>query len=190
MPKHMAVKKVVKVIHGKLRTDVPAGMASAGPPLGSMLGQRGLNIAQFCKDFNNRTAHYIEGVPIPTRATVNPDRSYNMVLFNPPVSFYLKQAAGIQRGSMQGHHETAGWITFKHVYEIAKIKSQDPTLELTELPQICNSVIYSARRMGIEVKRDYDPEEYRQFLEERKVIVEQQLQELRDLKEAKVLRKE
>ncbi|XP_071532732.1 large ribosomal subunit protein uL11m isoform X2 [Panulirus ornatus] len=185
------MKKVAqKVNHGNLiRTTVPAGMALAGPPLGPTLGQRGLNIAAFCKDFNARTAHYIEGVPLPCRITVRSDRSYDLVIHNPPATFFIKQAAGIQRGAMNPGKEVSGKITLKHIYEIAKIKQQDPPLQLTPLKQICELMIGVAHSCGIEVVKELDPKEYGEFLEERKLIVEQQLKEIQEKKEAKLLRK-
>ena len=113
------VKKAAgeKIQHGKLRTDIPAGMAAGSPPLGPMLGQvrrphfaelrgnrrffqRGINIAAFCKDFNERTENMREGIPLPCRVRVNPDRSYELVIHKPPVTFFLKQAAGIEKGAM------------------------------------------------------------------------------------------
>lgn len=186
-----AMKKVVdKVVHGNLiKTNIPAGMAVAGPPLGPMLGQRGLNIAAFCKDFNARTAHFIEGVPLPCRILVKSDRSYELTIHNPPSTYYVKQAAGIQRGAMSPGKEVAGKITLKHVYEIAKIKQQDPPLHLTPLKEICEMVIGSAHSCGIEVVRDLDANEYEKFLNERKLVVEEQQQELQEKKEAKLLRK-
>ncbi|KAK7071923.1 54S ribosomal protein L11, mitochondrial [Halocaridina rubra] len=183
-------KSVEKVVHGTtIRTNIPSGMAVAGPPLGPMLGQRGLNIAAFCKDFNARTAHYKEGIPLPCRIQVKSDRSYDLVIFNPTSTFLLKQAAGVQRGAMRPGNEVCGKVTLKHIYEIAKIKAQDPPLQLTPLKQICEMTIGVAHSCGIEVVKDLDPIEYRSFLEERKNIVEDQLKELQEKKEAKLLRK-
>lgn len=183
------MKATQEVVHGKLRTTIPAGMAAAGPPLGPMLGQRGINIAAFCKDFNNQTAHYVEGVPLPTRVTVNPDRSYKMTILNPESTFLIKQAAGLTRGAMDSGSEVAGWITLKHVYEIAVIKSRDPPLELTPLKQICELVIGTARSCGIEIVRDYDPVEYGRFLESRVEVEALQFEELKEKRESKLLRK-
>lgn len=185
------MKKVVeKVIHGNIvRTNIPSGMAVAGPPLGPMLGQRGLNIAAFCKDFNNRTSYMKEGIPLPCRIKVNSDRTYDLTIHSPATSFLIKQAAGVDRGAMEPGKESCGTITLKHVYEIAKIKSQDPPLALTPLQQICELVIGQAHSCGIEVVKDLDPQEYGDFLENRKSIVEEQLEDLKEKKEAKMLRK-
>ncbi|KAI5643153.1 ribosomal protein l11, RNA binding domain-containing protein [Phthorimaea operculella] len=185
-----SMKKVAdKIDHSsKLRTNIPAGMAAAGPPLGPMLGQRNINIAAFCKDFNEKTANIKQGIPLPTRVKVNPDRSYQLVIHQPPASYFLKQAAGIGRGAMEPVKETSGKITLKHIYEIAVIKSQDPPLEWRPLKEICNMLIATARTCGIEVVRDLDPKEYGEFLEERKKIVEEQKKMLQEKREAKMLR--
>merc|ERR1719275_529384 len=132
-----------------LRTSLPAQRAVAGPPLGTQLGAMGINIAAFVKDFNLRTSIFREGVPLPTRTTINPDRSYSLVVHHPTNTYFLKQAAGVKRGSMQGGKETTGYITRKHLYEIALVKSQDPPLQMVDLQEVYRHLIDSANSIGI-----------------------------------------
>lgn len=150
------VRKVVKKVDhkNKMFTYIPAGMAAPGPPLGSQLGQIGINIANFIKDFNLRTSIYKEGVPIPCYVTVNPDRSYNLTMNHPPFSYLIKQAAGIQRGAMVPMREVAGKITRKQVYEIAKLKSEDSLWQMKDLEVLCKHVIDEAFTIGIIVSNN------------------------------------
>ena len=131
------VRKVVQKIDHKNRvfTHIPAQLATAAPPLGTQLGNIGINIAAFVKDFNLKTSIYKQGVPIPSYITVNPDRSYNLRMSHPPFPYFIMQAAGIQRGAMKGTQETAGKITRKHVYEIAKIKREDDMWQVKFITQ-------------------------------------------------------
>lgn len=106
----------------------------------------------------------------------------------PPLTYFIRQASGCERGANNPSKETAGYLTVKHVYEIAKVKSKDPIYDCVPLKKICEDIIESAKTCGIKVVYNLDEEEYRQFLEERKRIVEQQLKELDDKRQAKMLR--
>lgn len=185
-----AKKFAEKIVHPPfMKTIIKAGQAAPAPPLGPQLGQRGIQIANFCKDFNEKTSHIKDGVPLPTRIFVKPDRSVEMVIKPPTATYLLKNAAGIQRGARLLGQEIAGKVTLKHIYEIAKVKSQDPSFENVELIRICRLVIGSAHSLGIEVvKGDLDPKEYHEFLEERKLVVAEQDRELEEKKQAKLLR--
>jgi len=177
-----------KIFHGTLKTHIPAGMASGSPPLGTQLGQRGVNIPGFVKDFNERTKNYKPGVPIPSIVDVKADRSYKLTLQLPPFQYYLFQAAGIKRGAMQAGNEIAGKITHKHLYEIAKIKSQDISNQASSMEEVVEKAMKAARSCGIAVVRHIDPEEYGKFLEERVKIIENQKEELQAKRDAKLLR--
>ncbi|XP_003492768.1 39S ribosomal protein L11, mitochondrial [Bombus impatiens] len=183
------LKKVVsKVEHpSPLRVTIPAGMANAKPPLGSQLGQRNINVANFCKDFNTRTGNIKEGIPLPCRVKVRSDRSYDLVIHKPPATYFLKQAAGIEKGKIKTG-EVAGKITFKHLYEIACIKAEDPPLALLSLQQICQMFVGVARSCGIQIVHKLDPEEHTQFMKERKENVKKFMEELEATRETKILR--
>jgi large subunit ribosomal protein L11 len=105
----------------------------------------------FCKEFNARTAHIEPGVPIPTLITVQPDRSFTFVTKTPPASYFLKKAAGIEKGAARPGHDITGTISLKHVYEIAKIKATDEHLKTLPLESIARMILGSARSLGVQV---------------------------------------
>ena len=179
-----------KVIHGAfMKTVIPAGMASAAPPLGTMLGQRNLNIANFVKDFNEQTKNIKEGVPLTTRVQTTGDRSYILEILKPPTSYFIKQAAGVKRASMQPGRQVAGVVSIKHIYEIAKYKLDDINCAHMSLKEMCIKVINSANRAGIKVvKHDLNPDELKEFMEGRANLEKKELQELAEKKAAKMMR--
>ncbi|XP_031845655.1 mitochondrial ribosomal protein L11 [Nomia melanderi] len=180
--------KAAKVDHSsKLRVIIPAGMASAKPPLGSQLGQRNINVVNFCKEFNQRTENIKQGIPLPCRVKVKENNTFDLVIHNPPATYFLKHAAGIEKGRMcKG--EIAGKITFKHLYEIARIKATDPPLALMTLQQICQMLVGIARSCGIEVVRSLDPVEYEEFMKQREENVRLRKEEAELSKQTKLLR--
>lgn len=105
----------------------------------------------FCKEFNARTSHIEPGVPTPTVITVQPDRTFTFITKTPPTSYFLKKAAGIEKGTGRPGHEVIGTISVKHVYEIAKIKHTDEHLKHLKLESIARSVIGTARTLGVQV---------------------------------------
>ncbi|MCR4433911.1 MAG: 50S ribosomal protein L11 [Coprothermobacterota bacterium] len=137
-------KKVVAIV----KLQIPAGKATPAPPVGPALGQRGINIMQFCKEFNERTANS-EGLIIPVEITVYQDRSFTFITKTPPVSALLKKYAGLETASGEPNKKKVGRVTKEQVREIAKIKL--PDLNTTDLEAAVRMVEGTAKSMGIEV---------------------------------------
>lgn len=142
---------MARVVKQVLKFTIPANKAAPSPPVGPRLGQMGVNIMQFCKDFNAATAHYVDGTPLTTVVTSYTDRSASFEIRTPPVSHLLKRAAGIEKGSGSSREEKVGSVSLKHVYAIAKIKQHDLHLSHLSLEQLCKSIISSADTIGLTI---------------------------------------
>ena len=141
---------MAKKIVGLIKLQVPAGKANPSPPIGPALGQRGLNIMEFCKAFNAATQNMDPGIPIPVVITAYGDRSFTFVTKTPPASYFLKQAARLDKGApATGKGVVVGRVTMAQVREIAEKKMAD--LNANDIDAACKMIIGSARSMGIEV---------------------------------------
>ena len=141
-----------KQVTGLIRLMIPAGKAQPAPPLGPALGQKGLNMMEFCKEFNAKTANLMPEIPVPTLVTAYSDRSYQFRMKTPPTSFYLKKAAGLETGSGAPGTLWVGSVSVKHVYEIAKLKQADQPG--VPLESVAKQIVASARSIGIRVVRE------------------------------------
>ena len=140
---------MAKKVVGIIKLQVPAGKANPSPPIGPALGQRGLNIMEFCKAFNAQTQGDA-GTVIPVVITVYEDRSFTFVTKSPPNSYFLKKAAGVEKGSQTtGKGSTVGQVTMAQIREIAERKM--PDLNAKDIEGACRMLIGSARSMGLDV---------------------------------------
>jgi large subunit ribosomal protein L11 len=140
---------MAKKVTGYLKLQVPAGAANPAPPIGPALGQRGLNIMEFCKAFNAKTGQMEKGMPIPVTITIYQDRSFTFELKTPPVSFFLKKAAKIQSGSKTPGLSSSGSVSRAQIKEIAEKKMVDLNCESVEAAM--SMIEGSARSMGLAV---------------------------------------
>jgi len=140
---------MAKKIEGYIKLQVPAGSATPSPPIGPALGQRGVNIMEFCKAFNASTQEMEKGMPIPTVITVYGDRSFTFITKTPPASFLIKKAANLKSGSKEPGKVSAGKIARSKLTEIAELKFKD--LNANDLEAATKIIEGSARAMGLEV---------------------------------------
>ena len=140
---------MAKKITGYIKLQVPAGKANPSPPIGPALGQRGVNIMEFCKAFNAQTTDMDKGTPLPTKITVYADRSFSFEIKTPPASFLIKKAAGLKSGSKEPGKVVAGKIARSKLTEIAQTKMKD--LNANDIEAATKIIEGSARAMGLEV---------------------------------------
>jgi large subunit ribosomal protein L11 len=140
----MAKEKVADI-----KLQVPAGSANPSPPIGPALGQRGLNIMDFCKQFNAKTQGLEKGMPIPVVITAYSDRSFTFVTKQPPNSYFIMKAAKIDKGAKTASTEEVGTITMAQIREIAQKKMVD--MNANDIDAACNMLVGSARSMGVKV---------------------------------------
>ena len=141
---------MAKKIVGFIKLQVPAGKANPSPPIGPALGQRGLNIMEFCKAFNAQTQSYEPGLKLPVVITAYADKSFTFILKSPPATVLLKKAAKIEKGSGKAHLEKVGKVTREQLEEIAKTKIKD--LTAADMDAAVKTIAGSARSMGITVE--------------------------------------
>ena len=140
---------MAKKIVGFIKLQVPAGKANPAPPIGPALGQRGVNIMGFCKEFNARTEKEQKGTPLPTVITVYQDKSFTFVTKTPPATFFIKQALGLKSGAKTTGRETVGSVTRSQLREIAEKKMKD--LNANDIEAAARIIEGSARAMGLKV---------------------------------------
>ncbi|MBC7945579.1 MAG: 50S ribosomal protein L11 [Burkholderiales bacterium] len=141
---------MAKKILGYIKLQVPAGKANPSPPIGPALGQRGLNIMEFCKAFNAQTQGMEAGLPIPVVITAFADKTFSFIMKTPPATVLIKKAAGIQKGSPRPHTDKVGKLTRAQAEQIAKAKQ--PDLTASDMDAAVRTIAGSARSMGIEVE--------------------------------------
>jgi large subunit ribosomal protein L11 len=140
-----------KKVSGFVKLQVPAGKANPSPPIGTVLGPRGINIMEFCKTFNAQTQQVEQGTPIPVEITIYSDKTFTFIMKTPPNTFFLKKAAGIEKGSPNtGRGSFVGKLTIDQIREVAQKKM--PDLNANDLDAACRMLIGSARSIGIQVE--------------------------------------
>jgi large subunit ribosomal protein L11 len=141
---------MAKKVQGYVKLQVPAGQANPSPPIGPALGQQGVNIMEFCKQFNAQTQSVEKGLPIPVVITVYSDRSFTFIMKTPPASVLIRKALGLEKGSGTPNTSKVGTISRKQLEDIAKTKT--PDLTAADLDAAVRTIAGSARSMGVDVE--------------------------------------
>jgi large subunit ribosomal protein L11 len=141
---------MAKKVQGYVKLQVPAGQANPSPPIGPALGQQGVNIMEFCKQFNAQTQQVEKGLPIPVVITVYSDRSFTFIMKTPPASVLIRKAIGVEKGSGTPNTAKVGRISRKQLEDIAKTKQ--PDLTAADLEAAVRTIAGSARSMGVDVE--------------------------------------
>ena len=141
---------MAKKVNGYVKLQVPAGQANPSPPIGPALGQQGVNIMEFCKQFNAQTQQVEKGLPIPVVITVYSDRSFTFIMKTPPASVLIRKSLGLEKGSGAPNTTKVGKISRKQLEEIAKTKQ--PDLTAADLDAAVRTIAGSARSMGVDVE--------------------------------------
>ena len=141
---------MAKKVQGYIKLQVPAGSANPSPPIGPALGQQGVNIMEFCKQFNAQTQKMEKGLPIPTVITVYSDRSFTFIMKTPPAAVLIRKAIGIEKGSGTPNTAKVGKISRKQLEDIARMKT--PDLTAADLEAAIRTIAGSARSMGVDVE--------------------------------------
>ncbi|MCW5197019.1 50S ribosomal protein L11 [Buchnera aphidicola] len=141
---------MAKKIQSYIKLQIPAGMANPSPPIGPALGQKGVNIMEFCKSFNHKTETLEKGIPIPVIITIYVDRSFTFITKTPPASYLLKKYSGIKLGSHKPNIDYVGTITWSDIEKIAKIKSVD--LTGSDIDKMKKSIHGTAKAMGLKIE--------------------------------------
>jgi large subunit ribosomal protein L11 len=141
---------MAKKVQGYIKLQVPAGAANPSPPIGPALGQQGVNIMEFCKQFNAQTQKMEKGLPIPVIITVYTDRSFTFIMKTPPAAVLIRKAIGIEKGSGTPNTAKVGKISRKQLEEVAKMKQ--PDLTAADLEAAVRTIAGSARSMGVDVE--------------------------------------
>jgi large subunit ribosomal protein L11 len=141
---------MAKKVNGYIKLQVPAGSANPSPPIGPALGQQGVNIMEFCKQFNAQTQKLEKGLPIPVVITVYSDRSFTFIMKTPPAAVLIRKAIGIEKGSGTPNTAKVGKISRKQLEEVAKMKQ--PDLTAADLEAAVRTIAGSARSMGVDVE--------------------------------------